>query len=79
MADSFQAHPELCRRPDKSAYPTRRVAKRQAKRAAGRGIGQMTEYRCECGYWHLGHGDAAERTKVRDIRALASRSKNVIG
>lgn len=47
---------QLCRRPDKFAFPTRSEAKRAAKRVNRAEGDHMGEYRCPAGHWHIGHG-----------------------
>lgn len=58
--------PTLCRRPDKTAFPTRRAAKKAARVVAGHGA-KMSVYGCDCGRFHLGHSTADERARIREI------------
>lgn len=67
MDDSQEQEHAHCRRPEKDAYPTRRVAKRIARRLAGKGRA-LSAYRCDCGYYHLGHSTADERARIRETR-----------
>jgi hypothetical protein len=54
-----------CRRPDKTAYPTRRAAKKAARYLTGKGA-RFSVYACSCGRFHLGNSTADERTRIRE-------------
>jgi hypothetical protein len=56
-----------CPRPDKYRYLTRREARHEARIVNSIGH-HVREYRCQCGYWHLGHATADTREAIRLAR-----------
>lgn len=60
---------DRCPKTHKRCYVDRDDAKRSARAIATKGLGIMTEYRCEhCNYFHIGHSTAAERASQRGYR-----------
>jgi hypothetical protein len=59
-----------CPTPDKMGFPSRGMAKSEAKRIARRYTlkGQLRPYPCDCGLWHLTHLSGKNRQLDRRKR-----------